>query len=166
MLKIVPYENAHQNGIDIMMNEIASEFDTQIVAKPSNETPIVPNNYWVAVHNEKVIGTVGVMVIKNGVGILKKMMLKKSFRGKELGISKLLLETVIHWCEQNDISKIYLGTMDQFKVAQLFYEKNGFKRISKSALPKEFLKNPLDTVFFEYDLNELNHSQDCSTLKY
>jgi len=93
------------------------------------------------------------MVIKNGGGILKKMMLKKSFRGKELGIAKLLFETVIHWCEQNDISKIYLGTMTQLKAAQLFYQKNEFKRISKSALPKEFLKNALDTVFFEQDLN-------------
>jgi len=156
MIKIVPYKNVYQNDIDTMMNEIAAEFDTQIFSKPTNETPIVPNNYWVAIHNEKVIGTVGIMVIKNRVGILKKMMLKKSFRGKELGISKLLLETVIHWCEQNDISKIYLGTMDQFKAAQLFYRKNGFKRISQNELPKDFLKNPLDTVFFEYDLNELN----------
>ena len=153
MLKIVRYKNVYQNDIDTMMNEIAKEFGENIFSKPTTETPIVPNNYWVAIHNEKVIGTVGIMVIKNGVGILKKMMLKKSFRGKELGISKLLLETVIHWCEQNDISKIYLGTMEQFKAAQLFYQKNGFKRIPQSALPKEFLKNPLDTVFFEQDLN-------------
>jgi len=153
MIKIVPYKNVYQNDIDNMMNEIALEFDTQIVAKPTHETPIVPNNYWVAIHNETVIGTVGIMIIKNGVGILKKMMLKKSFRGKELGISKLLLETVMNWCEQNDISKIYLGTMHQFKAAQLFYEKNGFKRISQSELPKEFLKNPLDTVFFKQYIN-------------
>ena len=153
MIKIVPYKNVYQNDIDTMMNEITSEFDAQIVAKPTHETPIVPDNYWVAMHNEKVIGTVGTMVIKNGSGILKKMMLKKSFRGKELGIAKLLLETVINWCKQNDISKIYLGTMHQFKAAQLFYEKYGFKRIPQSALPKEFLKNPLDTVFFKQDLN-------------
>ena len=99
MIKIVPYENVYQNDIDTMMNEIASEFDTLIVAKPTHETPIVPDNYWVAIHNEKVIGTVGIMVIKNGGAILKKMMLKKSFRGKELGISKLLLETVMSWCK-------------------------------------------------------------------
>ena len=147
MLKIVPYKNVYQNGIDIMMNEIASEFDTQIVTKPSHETPIVLNNYWVAIHTKKIIETVGIMVFKNRTGILKKMMLKKSFRGKVLSISKLLLETVIHWCEQNEISKIYLGTMTQFKAVQLFYQKNGFKRISKKEVPKEFLKNPLDTVF-------------------
>ena len=157
MIKIVPYENVYQNDIDTMMNEIASEFDAQIVNKSTHETPIVPDNYWVAIHTKTVIGTVGIMVIKNGDGILKKMMLKKSFRGKELAIAKLLLETVMNWCEQNDISRIYLGTMHQLKAAQLFYQKNGFKRISQSALPKEFLKNPLDTVFFKQDLNKLNY---------
>lgn len=50
------------------------------------------------------------------------MMLKKEFRGKEFGISKILLETVIKWCEENRISKLYLGTMKQFKTAQSFYK--------------------------------------------
>ncbi|PKV51547.1 N-acetylglutamate synthase-like GNAT family acetyltransferase [Aquimarina sp. MAR_2010_214] len=156
MIKIVPYNKLHQSDIDEMMNEIASEFDEQIFPKPTNETPITPDRYWVALNNKKVIGTVGVIVIKKEFGVLKKMMLKKTFRGKGLGISKLLLETVINWCEQNDIPKIYLGTMNQFKAAQVFYKKNGFNRISENELPSNFLNNPLDKVFFEQNLNNLN----------
>jgi len=33
MIKIVPYKNVHQNDINTMMNEIASEFDAQIFSK-------------------------------------------------------------------------------------------------------------------------------------
>jgi len=153
MIKIVIYESVHQNGIDKMMNEIAMEFDSKIFPKPTKETPIVPNKYWVALDNGKVIGTVGILVAENNFGVLKKMILKKEFRGKEFGVSKKLLETVIKWCEKNSISKLYLGTMNQFKAAQAFYEKNGFKQISRNELPNNFLNNPLDKVFFVQDLN-------------
>jgi N-acetylglutamate synthase-like GNAT family acetyltransferase len=157
MTKIVPYENVYQNGIDVMMYEIALEFDSQIFPKPTKETPIIPDKYWVALNdNGEIIGTVGLLVIENDFGVLKKMMLKKEFRGKEFGISKKLLKTGIEWCEQNQISKLYLGTMHQFKAAQSFYEKNGFKRILENELPNNFLNNPLDDVFFVQKLNNTN----------
>ncbi|WP_338813546.1 GNAT family N-acetyltransferase [Bernardetia sp. Wsw4-3y2] len=155
MTKVVVYESVHQNGIDEMMNEIAVEFEEQIFPKITVETPRVPDKYWVVLHNGKVVGAVGVVVVQNEFGVLKKMMLKKEFRGKEFGLSKLLLETVIEWTKENQISKIYLGTMNQFKAAQTFYKKNGFREILENELPLNFLKNPLDKVFFVKDLNKL-----------
>ena len=86
--------------------------------------------------------------------ILKKMFVRKSFRGKEIGVSNLLLQTAINWCIENNIEQLYLGTMDQFKGAQKFYLKNGFQKIPKSALPKQFLLNPIDDVFL---LRKFNH---------
>lgn len=155
MTKIVTYKKIHQSGIDTMMQEIALEFDSEIFPKATNETPIVPDKYWVSIDNEKVIGTIGVLVIDNSIGVLKKMMLKKEFRGKEFGVSKKLLEIVIEWCKENSVSTLYLGTMNQFKAAQSFYKKNGFTQISKSELPINFLNNPLDNVFFVQELNNL-----------
>ena len=84
------------------------------------------------------------------------MMLKKEFHGKGLGISKTLLETVTEWCKKNQISKLYLRTMNQFKAGQSFYKKNGFKQISKNELPNNFLNNHLDKVFFVQTLDEQN----------
>ena len=153
MTRIVKYESAHQKEIDEMMHEIALEFDEQIFSKPTSESPIVPDNYWVALYKGKIIGTVGILVVADDFGILKRMMLKKEFRGKEFGLSKLLLKTAIDWCNEHCISKLYLGTMNQFKAAQSFYINNGFKQISKNELPKNFLHNPLDKVFFVQDLN-------------
>jgi N-acetylglutamate synthase-like GNAT family acetyltransferase len=152
MINIVPYKSTHQNGINRMMHEIALEFDEHIFSKPTNEAPIIPDTYWVAIIDNEIIGTAGVLSIENNFAILKNMMLKKERRGKSLGISKALLETVINWCENNQISKIYLGTMTQFKAAQSFYITNGFKRISKDRLPENFLNNPLDTIFYVKDI--------------
>ncbi|MFD2916325.1 GNAT family N-acetyltransferase [Psychroserpens luteus] len=148
MIKIIPYKNAHQNGIDAMMQDIDMEFKDSIFPKPTHEILIIPDAYWVAIINTKIIGTVAVINIENNFAILKNMMLKKEYRGKTQGISQSLLETVINWCEVKHIPEIYLGTMTQFKAAQSFYINNGFVKISEDKLPSNFLNNPLDTVFF------------------
>jgi len=154
MTEIVRYKSALQNGIDAMMYEIALEFNSDIIPKATRETPIVPDQYWVAMNAKRVIGTIGILNLKNDVGVLKKMMLKKEYRGKEYGVSKKLLNTAITWCKLNNIFKLYLGTMEQFKAAQSFYKKNGFEQISKNDLPNNFLLNPLDRIFFVLDLNK------------
>ncbi len=55
---ITSYQNIHQSGIDKMMQEIAAEFDEEISSKPTRTTPLVPDAYWVALMNERVIGTI------------------------------------------------------------------------------------------------------------
>ena len=153
MIEITPYQSIHQNRIDDMMTEIASEFNDNILSKPRSHTPNIPDAYWVAINNDKIVGTIALITVDD-YGVLKKMMVKKEYRGKPLGTSKTLLETVVLWCKENNISKIYLGTMMQFKAAQSFYINNGFKRISEEKLPKNFIQNPLDSIFFVRDLND------------
>ncbi|GAA4884062.1 hypothetical protein GCM10023311_02990 [Flaviramulus aquimarinus] len=154
-IKIVTYQNFHQSDIDQMIKEIALEFNQPISSKPTKSTPLIPNNYWVAINNNEVIGTIGVVKIKKEFAILKKMFLKKSFRGKIFGVSNSLLQTSFNWCIKNGIEQIYLGTMDQFIGAHKFYLKNGFQRISKNNLPDGFLSNPMDNVFFQRKLDGL-----------
>ena len=158
MIKILSYNYTHQNGIDDLMNGIALEFSNNIFPKPTIDTPMIPDMYWVALNGNEVIGTIGILRFRNSFVVLKKMMLKKEWRSKSLGVSKALLETAIEWCEVHKISKIYLGTMSQFIAAQSFYINNGFIEISEYDLPSDFLKNPLDTVFFVRDLIILSDS--------
>jgi RimJ/RimL family protein N-acetyltransferase len=48
------------------------------------------------------------------------------------------------------VKAIYLGTVAPFKAAIRFYEKNGFKEVTREALPASFPPMPLDHIFYAY----------------
>ncbi|PIQ49942.1 MAG: GNAT family N-acetyltransferase [Cytophagales bacterium CG12_big_fil_rev_8_21_14_0_65_40_12] len=149
MIEIVPYQPAHQVGIDAMMQEIAQEFIDPIMVKQTNGTAPIPDNYWVALHNGQVVETIALVNFKNEFGVLKRMMLKTEFRGAALGVSSLLLFTAIENAKKNSLEAIYLGTMTQFKAAQRFYQKHGFQQIGEEELPSDFPKYPIDKLFYK-----------------
>jgi N-acetylglutamate synthase-like GNAT family acetyltransferase len=151
---IVPFQEYHKADIDILMTMITKEFAEPIAApksKAPGEITELPDKYWVAVTNGKVIGTIALSVLKNNSIVLKRMFLNKDFRGR--GIASSLLNTVIKWATDNRAITIYLGTMTQFKAAQYFYEKHGFKKISQASLPPDCRVNPVDNLFYKKDLN-------------
>ncbi|WP_323757350.1 GNAT family N-acetyltransferase [Roseivirga sp.] len=156
MIEIVPYESKYQAGIDLMMQEIAEEFTEPIMGGQKSNSVAFPDKYWVAVYEGQVIGTIALMIIKHEYGILKKMMLKNEFRGTVHNVAKLLLQTAIDESEKNQLECIYLGTMAQFKAAQSFYQKHGFQQIDEKKLPTDFLRNPIDTLFYRLSLKGIS----------
>ena len=148
---IIPFEDHHQADIDLLMTMIAKEFGDTIFSPQSTtikEVSLLPTEkYWVALTESKVIGTIGLVTLKNNSIALKRMYLNQKFRGH--GIAKTLLNTVLKWAADNGVQHIYLGTMTQFKAAQIFYERNNFREITQAALPIDFPVNPVDKVFYE-----------------
>jgi N-acetylglutamate synthase-like GNAT family acetyltransferase len=104
--------------------------------------------FWVATDNEKLIGTIALIDIGNGQAALRKMFVHKDYRGKEKGVGQLLLDTLLDWCKQKNITEIYLGTVEQLHAAKRFYVKNGFVKVDKAALPESFPLMQVDTEFF------------------
>ena len=154
-VNIVPFEYHHQAEIDLLMTMIAKEFTDNIFSPQSKtitEVSLLPTDkYWVACNKNTVIGTIGFSTLKNNNIVLKRMFLSKAFRGQ--GVAKTLLDTVINSAIDSRVSNIFLGTMTQFKTAQKFYEKYGFKNISSTVLPIDFPINPVDTIFYKRELN-------------
>lgn len=107
-------------------------------------------NFWLAIENEIVIGTISLIDLGGQITTLRKMFVKKNYRGK--GISHQLLTTLINWCEHKQVDSIYLGTTSRFLAAHKFYEKNNFTTIIKEDLPKSFPLLAVDTVFYKYDI--------------
>lgn len=145
-IKIVPFSAEYQLSYDIMIREIISEYG--LVEAHKDYKPKLPDLFWIAVGGEKVVGSVG-LLIQEDYGVLKRMFLLADYRGKENGISSRLLSTATIWCKANNISNIYLGTIDVFKAAMAFYEKNGFVRIEGSDLPQNFPHNAIDKLFYK-----------------
>ncbi len=105
-------------------------------------------HFWYATDETGlIVGSLGLKKIKDGCGEVKKFFVHKHYRGK--GIAHKLMKKMVQAAKKNKFEYLYLGTVPLLKVAQNFYTKAGFERISKKDLPTEFEVCPLDSVFFK-----------------
>jgi GNAT superfamily N-acetyltransferase len=159
-IQIIPFQTAfEQDIIDLVLTIQQSEFLIEITIEDQPDLKQIAGfyqkgkgNFWVAKYNNELAGTIGLLDIGNGNGALRKMFVKKEFRGKEWGVGQQLLQTVFDWAAQLGFTKILLGTTDKFLAAQRFYEKNNFTTISINQLPPEFHVMKVDTKFYEYSI--------------
>ncbi|RFU65162.1 GNAT family N-acetyltransferase [Peribacillus glennii] len=107
-------------------------------------------NFWVALYNGKVVGTISLLDIGDSHVALRKLFVKKEFRGSTYNTANLLLNRAIEWAREQSIKAIYLGTTPQFVAAHRFYEKNGFENIDVEELPDSFPILKVDKKFYKY----------------
>lgn len=105
-------------------------------------------NFWGAFIDGKLVGSIALVKFDKRAGAIRKMFVKKEFRGRELNIAQILLEIVITFCRENKIDDLYLGTITVLKAAQRFYEKNDFIKIKKESLPERFPLMSADDIFY------------------
>jgi GNAT superfamily N-acetyltransferase len=107
-------------------------------------------NFWGALQNGKLIGTIALINTGHAAGAIRKMFVTKECRGKELNVAQHLLDKLIRYCRANNIADIYLGTVSVLKAAQRFYERNGFSKISPDNLPPYFPRMAADDIFYHF----------------
>src|SRR3954471_24444792 len=155
-IKIIEYDPAYQQQINLMMEGIQSEFTELITTHHSTRIQEVyrlpGQKYWIALADEKVAGTIGIVIVDNDKAVVKRMMVGRNFRGEKYGTAKLLLQTALEWAMAQGAKESYLGTMKQFEAAQRFYLKSGFIEIGQDELPALYPQNRMDTVFFKQQL--------------
>jgi N-acetylglutamate synthase-like GNAT family acetyltransferase len=109
--------------------------------------------FWGALDDQQqVVGTIALVLFQKDAGAIRKMFVKKEYRGKELGVARQLLEVLISYSRQAGIKELYLGTVDVMKAAQRFYEKSGFTQIDKLHLPPTFPLMSVDNIFYHLSL--------------
>ena len=152
----IPYSPAHrQEVIDLILAIQQNEFGVAITLEEQPDLENIPGfyqkdggNFWVAIIENKVAGTIALLDIGHKRGALRKMFVHKNYRGKEWGVGKMLLHKLLEWSGENNFNEILLGTTEKFVAAQRFYEKNGFEEIDKQLLPKEFPVMKVDVKFY------------------
>ena len=160
-VQLIEYEDAYQQGvIDLILTIQTQEFDIPVTIKDQPDLENIPDfyqqkagNFWVALVDKQVVGSIALIDIGNGQSALRKMFVAKAYRGKDKGIAQALMDTVMDWCRVKNISEIYLGTVSILIAAQRFYTRNGFAEIAKEDLPKAFPLMVVDTHFFSIKLN-------------
>jgi GNAT superfamily N-acetyltransferase len=81
-------------------------------------------------------------------GAIREVVVNREFRGKEFGIAQKLFKTLSNYCRDQHINFLYLGTVDKLKAAHRFYERNGFRRISREELPVYFPTMMGENVYY------------------
>lgn len=153
---IAPFNGEHTQDIIQLITHIQQqEFHVAVTAADQPDLSNIASvyqsgngNFWLALHEGEVVGTIALIDAGQGIGALRKMFVKKSFRGKEIGLGKKLLDILLEWAGNKGFTDIYLGTVPVLEAALRFYEKNGFTRVAKENLPSNFPVMQVDTVFF------------------
>jgi GNAT superfamily N-acetyltransferase len=161
-LQIVPIENQHAEAvIDLVLNIQQKEFNIAITLEDQPDLLDIKNFYhaggggfWGAFINDALVGTIALVKFDERAGAIRKMFVKKEFRGKEFSIAQKLLETLIAYCTENGIDDLYLGTVSILEAALRFYERNHFVQIEKNALPKAFPLMSADNTFCHLTLKK------------
>jgi len=143
--------------IELILTIQQKEFNIPITAQDQPDLGDIPGfyqqgigNFWVAVNDGRVVGTLSLKDIGNCQAALRKMFVHPGFRGVTSGTAKALWGVALEWARLQNISKIFLGTTEKFLAAHRFYEKNGFVPIKKERLPSRFPLMSVDTKFYTY----------------
>ncbi len=111
--------------------------------------------FWGTFDNGQLVGTIAFINAGHQTGAIRKMFVKKEYRGKEWGIAQRLFDQMLDFSRRQGFRHLYLGTVPQLKAAQRFYERNGFTRVAVEDLPVYFPRMAADTLF--YYLNTQHH---------
>jgi len=140
--------------IDLVLNIQQNEFNVPITIEDQPDLMQIEDFYfanggsfWGAFINGELVGTIALVKFDEKMAAIRKMFVKKEFRGKEHGIAQKLLEILIEYCQKNGIEEVYLGTVSILKAALRFYERNHFTIIEKELLPSKFPLMSADNVF-------------------
>ena len=157
MIQIQSFENQDTEQIvDLILTIQQKEFQVPITINEQQDLLNIPTfyqqgrgNFWVAKHEDKVVGTIALIDCDGEIGAIRKMFVKKEYRGKEFGIAQKLFDLLLASAQGGGINAIYLGTLERLQAAIRFYERNGFSLIAKQDLPASFPIMAVDTHFFE-----------------
>ncbi len=160
MITIRLYENQDKEGIIKLILDIQQlEFQVPITLEEQPDLAIIPafyqidkGNFWVATKNNEVIGSIALIDCGQNIGCIRKMFVRKEYRGKRYSIAQNLLNKLTAWALDHNFENLYLGTIVRLEAAIGFYKKNGFTQIAKDNLPKQFPIMAVDTHFFEKNI--------------
>lgn len=155
----MPYEEQYKNEIvDLILYVQNSEFQLNIAIDEQSDILDIPKhylanggNFWVALNEEgKVIGSIGLQRLANDTCILKKFFIYKEYRGK--GYSDGLFHAFIQYAKSRGVKTVILDTPSIAARSHRFYEKNGFKEISKASLPVPYVYPDRNSLLYALNL--------------
>ncbi len=157
---IEEYTDKYQEEVIALILDIQQrEFGISITRADQPDLGAIPHfyqtgtgNFWVALWDNRVVGTIALLDIGNSQAALRKLFTHSAYRGSGHNTGKMLWLKALEWAAAKNIAEIYLGTTEKFLAAHRFYEKNGFDEITPASLPVAFPIMSVDKKFYQYRL--------------
>ncbi|MGL1864054.1 MAG: GNAT family N-acetyltransferase [Pseudodesulfovibrio sp.] len=157
-MHITPYANHDTDPIvDLITTIQIAEFDVATSAEKQPDLRTIADfyqqglgNFWLAFEGDELVGTIAVKDVGEGICALRKMFVKKEYRGGERGIAAALMQTLLDWSGEQGVKEIYLGTVDVYHAAHRFYEKSGFTEVMRDEVPASVPFMDVDVKFYCY----------------
>jgi N-acetylglutamate synthase-like GNAT family acetyltransferase len=162
-VRIALYEKQYHDQVaDLILHIQRNEFGVPITREDQPDLNSIESfyqkgvgNFWVALLDGVVIGTIALIDIGNNQVALRKMFVKEQYRGGPHKTGQHLMDAAFAWMKAQNVHEVFLGTLDRFEAAQKFYLRNGFVELPKKDLPSTFPAMTLDNRFFKKDLREV-----------
>lgn len=157
MITVISYEKKYKpdfKRLNLYWLEkygLTEQHDLDILDNPEEKIIIPGGCIFLALDNEKVIGTAGIAKEHNRVYELVKMVVDPAYHGQ--GIGKKLLEHCLTEAKKMDAEKIFLFSNSQLTTALKMYEKYGFKNVAVT-------DSPMLTADVKMELSLSNNQQE------
>ena len=106
--------------------------------------------FWIALYEGEVIGTIGLMLKEKHCAVLKKFFVKKAFRSQKIGLA--LYNELLKYAVSKDVHNIILDTPAVAHASHRFYEKAGFCRINAAELPVPYFYSDRESLLYLLNL--------------
>lgn len=157
-MRILPYDGRDTDPIVGLITTIQiREFGVATSAEKQPDLRDIPGfyqqgvgNFWLALEGDELVGTIAIKDVGGNVCALRKMFVKKEYRGRERGIAAALMQTLLLWAQDRGVEEIYLGTVDVYHAAHRFYEKSGFTEVTLDQVPESVPLMDVDVKYYRY----------------
>ena len=157
-MHILPYLDHDTDAIVELITSIQiTEFGVATSAEKQPDLRDIPGfyqqgagNFWLALEDGELAGTIALKDVGGAVGALRKMFVKREYRGRERGIAAALMQTLLGRARDHGIREIYLGTVDVYHAAHRFYEKSGFTEVARDQVPQSVPLMDVDVKYYRY----------------
>lgn len=109
-------------------------------------------NFWTALINDEIVGTIGLQKLDKDNGVLRKMFVNAQYRGTHHQIAKLLFDKLFDNAIALQLKTIWLDTPSIALSSHRFYEKNGFLQTNKINLPINYKFPDKNSLIYKLSL--------------
>lgn len=160
MISIIPFEERYtQDVIDLVLHfqndgtrPMVTVDDQPDLRNMVDSYMHAGGNFWIAVENDRLIGSIGIMPCNQDIAILKKFFVYEAYQGAPIHLGQKLYATLLQFAKENGFKTLLLDTPYNTVRAHKFYEKAGFQKVKERELPLTFSHPIQECDFFLLNL--------------